>query len=228
MDAQKIQEYLFKYESAPKKYEQDYFYPAICEVRLGNYSSACTWFGAALKKMLEPRTYWRMSGQPNWPVNIALLSGRTDLYPSVFEALQAYRLHGCTYEHTGGHSPVAHYCYSVMEIILPDAGNLDFWVQDLLKRPKYKDLFAAGHAFRAILEKDQTALTLSIQALLEAHTGFARHGGLRLTPEGWLCLPAMALSILAAQNHLTMDIQNEYLSLGYLDFLQHHGDRTSK
>jgi hypothetical protein len=106
-----------------------------------------------------------------------------------------------------------------MEILLPSSGNISEWVRGLKKRPKYKDLFAAGFALQAIFDKNQEAFTQSLSLLLKAHQGMARYGVLRLTPEGWLCLPAMTLSYLAHQNNLKVELETEYLYLDYLTYL---------
>ena len=48
----------------------------------------------------------------------------------------------------------------------------------------------------------------------------AKFGGLRETPEGYLCLPAMALAKVAIDRGMAVGVENEYLSKGYLEFLQ--------
>jgi hypothetical protein len=47
----------------------------------------------------------------------------------------------------------------------------------------------------------------------------AKFGGLRETPEGFLCLPAMSLSKMALERDLLISVESEYLSKGYLDYL---------
>jgi hypothetical protein len=218
MNLKKINEYLIKQKNAPKIYEQDYFYLAICEIILGNYPKAKNLFTESIIAMFGTNSFWRASSQPNWLVDIAILSGRSDLYPSVLEELTLYRL-SSTKSKPVGNSPMAHYCYSVMEIACPNSGNISEWIKDLIKRPKYKDLYAAGLALQAILSKDQASFISSLHLILKAHEGQAKHGDLRWSPEGWLCLPAMTLSFLACQKNLKVEIDNEYLSLGYLAYL---------
>ena len=106
-----------------------------------------------------------------------------------------------------------------MEIVFPNSGKISEWIQDSLKRPKYKDLYAAGLALQGILNRDQGSFISSLQLLLKAHEGQAKHGDLRWTPEGWLCLSAMTLSFLAFQQGLKVDLENDYLSKGYLAYL---------
>jgi hypothetical protein len=176
--------------------------------------------------MFGKNPYWRASNQPNWLVDIAILSGRADLFSTVLNELTLFKVDGSTYGHSGGDSPLAYYSYSVMEILLPISGNISEWLKGLMKRPKYKDFYATGLTLQAILDKDQNTFTQSLLLLLKAHEGMAKHGELRLTPEGWLCLPAMTLSFLAYQRGLKVDIENEYLSLGYLAYLE--GEQKDK
>ena len=217
MNLKKINEYLIEKKNAPKRFEQDYFKLAICEIILGNYSTANDYFDEAITFMFGVNPYWRASGLPNWLVDIVVLSGRPNLYSSVLEELTIYRL-SSTKINPVGTAPMAYYCYSVMKILCPSSGDFSEWINNLLKRPK-KDFIAMGLTIQAILNQDQDSLTNSLQLLLKAHEGMAKHGELRLTPEGWLCLPAMTLSFLAIQKGLKVEIENEYLSLGYLQYL---------
>jgi hypothetical protein len=216
MDINKVYAYQEKYQNAPKVWEQDYFNLAICDVIVSNYPKAKNLFNESMTRMFGDRPFWRVSAQPNWLVDIAILSGRSDLFPSVLKELHMYLLNK---NYSVANSPMAHYCYSVMEILYPSGGNISEWIKDLIKRPKYKDLYAAGFALQAILDKDQSSFTNSLQLLLKAHEGLAKYGQLRLTPEGWICLPAMSLSFLAYQKNLKVDMENEYLPLGYLAYL---------
>lgn len=221
MDTRKIKEFITNNETTPKLYEQDYFRLGICEVQLGNYLKAKELFFESVTVMFGSNPFWKKTSQPNWLVDISLLSGRSEIYPSLLEELTIYRT---TPSKSGpvGTSPIAHYCYSVMEILHPGFGNITEWIKDLKKRPKYKDLYATGFVLQAIIDKDQEAFSQSIQSLLMAHQGLAKHGELRLVPEGWLCLPAMTLSLLAFKKSLKVEFTNDYLSLGYLTYLLGH------
>jgi len=79
-----------------------------------------------------------------------------------------------------------------------------------------------GEAIRAIVEHDQTAFDAALGGLLRVHQGKAKFGGLRETPEGFLCLPGMSLSALALERGLEVNPESEYLSKGYLDYLLKH------
>jgi hypothetical protein len=218
MNQNKVAEYLLENIHKKKLFEQDYFDLGICEVVLGNFSNAMNYFVSAVTRMFEDRPYWRASSQVNWLVEISVLSGRTEIFPSVLEELRIYQL-SSTKSHPGGNSPLAHYCYSVMEILYPSSGKLDEWIGDLLKRPKYKDLYAAGLTLQSIRNHDQSGFNQSFQMLLKVHEGQAKLGGLRWSPQAWLCLHAMTLAYLAVKKDLEVTVSNEYFSLGYLKFL---------
>ncbi len=218
MDKKKIADYLIANIHKPKRFEQDYFDLGICEVVLENYPKAMEFFDLAVSRMFEDRPYWRASSQVDWLVEISILSGRTEILPSVLEELRIYKL-SSTKSHPCGNSPMAHYCYSVMELLFPSSGHLDDWIGDLLKRPKYKDLYAAGLTLQSIRNNDQSAFDQSLQMLLKAHEGQAKSGGLRWSTHGWLCLHAMTLAYLALKRNLEVTVSNEYISLGYLQFV---------
>jgi hypothetical protein len=56
----------------------------------------------------------------------------------------------------------------------------------------------------------------------------AKHGDLRWTAEGLLCMPAMSLAYVARKRDLKVEIENDYLSIGYLEYLlQHESGRSS-
>lgn len=73
---------------------------------------------------------------------------------------------------------------------------------------------------QAITKQAQTVLDSALGVVLQAHRGMAKFGALRETPEGYLCLPAMALAKLALDRGMAVSVENEYLSKGYLEFLQ--------
>lgn len=218
MDKKKIADYLTANKDKPKRFEQDYFDLGICEVVLENFPKAMEFFDLAVSRMFEDRPYWRASSSVDWLVEISILSGRTEIFPSVLEELTIYKL-SSTKSSPVGNSPLAHYCYSVMELLFPSSGHLDEWIGDLLKRPKYKDLYAAGLTIQSIRNNDQSAFDQSFQMLLKVHEGQAKLGGLRWSPQGWLCLHAMTLAYLALQKNLEVTCTNDYFSLEYIQFI---------
>jgi len=63
------------------------------------------------------------------------------------------------------------------------------------ERPKtVRIYFVMAKTLRAIVDQDQPAFYLALDEWLGAHRGQAKYGGLRETPEGYLCLSAMSLS----------------------------------
>jgi hypothetical protein len=217
----KLDEVLSYYQTHkddPKIFEQDYFLLGICEIQAGNYISAQEYFANAVTIMFGLNPYWRASGLVDWLVNVSVLAGIRDNFPSVLEELTLYRI-SATKSHPGGRSPLAHYCYSVMELMYPSQGDMQYWIKDLLKRPTYKDMVAVGHAIDAISKDDGQGFTRSLQELLIVHEGMAKYGQLRQTPEGWLCLSAMCLAVIARQKGFSIKVESDYFSFGYLEFI---------
>jgi hypothetical protein len=60
-----------------------------------------------------------------------------------------------------------------------------------------------------------------LRSLLKVHEGKAKFGELRLTPRGWLCLPAMVLSYIAFQENLSVNVESDYFSPVYLEYIMH-------
>ncbi len=213
----KVLEFLTDYRNIlkPNDYD-DKFLIAICYVQLDDYPKAQELFEQSCKAMFTTQL-WRSTSQPNWLVDICVLSGRKDLYPKVQQALESYKS-----DYRGG-SLVALYSYALMELLLPAGNEIDPWIQGLLKKPKVKDTFAIGQVLQAIVEENQIGLDSALESLLKAHAGMAKYGGLRETAEGLLCMPAMSLAYVALQRGLTVNIENDYFSRGYVDYLiEHH------
>ena len=218
-DLQKIKEYLLVHENAKKDFEQDYFKLAICEIILENHPKANSLLNESIRLMLGKNPYWIASSQPNWLVDIVTLSGQENLYETVINELSKYRL-SSTKTHQVGDSPLTHYSFSVMEILYPHSNDIGKWINNLIKHPKYKIWYYAGYTLQAIIDRDQNSFETSIKALLKSHESKAKYGDLRWSPEGWLCLPAMTLAFIAIHQGLTVDFKNDYISKGYLSFLQ--------
>jgi len=163
--------------------------------------------------MFSIRTFWRVSAQPHWLVDVCLMSGRNNCFGDVWRELDLFKA-GPT-----GDNYLALYSYAVMELLLPSGWEIDKSIQGLLSKPKIKDGCAMGHALESIVKNDQTNFTTSMLSLLKAHEGMAKHGGLRETAEGFLCMPAMSLAYVASKRNLKVEFENDYLSIGYLEFL---------
>jgi tetratricopeptide (TPR) repeat protein len=217
MDHSKIVKFLNDYRKILKPADdQDKFYLAICQVQLGNYAEAQQLFEKSCEGMLKTRL-WQKTSQPNWLVDICVLSGREDLYPKVLRELETYKTD------SRGDSLVALYAYALIEVLMHIENDITNWIQGLLKKPKVKDTFAIGQTLQAILDEDQIALDSALANLLKAHEGMARYGNLRETAEGLLCMPAMSLTYVALKRKLKVRVENEYLSIGYLQHLLKYG-----
>ena len=222
MDRAKVLKFMDSYQQKFKyQHNVEDFKLAICQVQLGNYADARQSFERSGEGMFK-FPLWEHTGQPHWLVDICVLAGRADLYPSVMQELEAYKVNPL------GKSLIALYAYALMEMLLPSGNDIAIWIQSLLKKPKVKRTFAMGHVLQAILEGDQSLFHESLANLLKAHEGKAKHGELRWTAEGLLCMPAMSLAYVALKRNLRVDIENDYLPIGYLEYLlQPEGERSS-
>jgi hypothetical protein len=164
--------------------------------------------------MFVPPKIWKDTAQPNWLTDICILSGRTDLFPQVLKELELYKQIP-----SKGDSPGAMYPYGLMELLMPSGWDIYKSIQVLLKRPKYKDLYAIGETLKAIINNDQLSFIEGLQHLLKSHEGIAKYGGLRESAEGFLCMPAMSLAYVAVKRDMKIEIDSNYFSLGYLKFL---------
>jgi len=190
------------------------FYLGICYTQLGNYFEAQRMFEKSCLAMLQDTYLWKGTGQPNWLVDICVLSGRKDVYPDVLRELDAYKEIPSL-----GVSPMAMYTYALIEYLIPSGWEISTSIKELLKRQKYKDMFAIGQALQAIDDQNSAAFENAITALLKAHEGMAKYGSLRETPEGLMCMSAMSLAYVAHKRDIVVDIENDYFSEGYLQFL---------
>lgn len=186
---------------------------AICLTQLGKYSNALHFYDLALQGFLKDRRAWYGTGQPNWLVDTFSLAKQPEFYHQVQEEIEAYKL-----DRRGG-SLVALYSYALLRLIAGRDAEADDYVPGLLKKHKVKDTFAMGKTIQAIIARDQPAFDSALDDLLKAHRGMAKFGGLRETPEGFLCLPAMSLSKMALERDLEVNAESEYLSKGYLEYI---------
>lgn len=192
--------------------DQYAFFRAICLVQMGEYAAAHALFVTSAGGMLRDRI-WFKSGQPNWLVEVCALSGCLNLYDAVAAELAHYRTDDA------GNSVVALYAYGLMGVLIGTSDAVGAAVTALARRPKLKDWYAKGQALKAIEIRDEIALRTALLDLLKAHEGIAKHGSLRWSAEGFLSMPAMALAYAARKQGLRVEIENDYFSQGYLDYL---------
>ena len=188
------------------------FMIAICLTQLGRYADAKHLYDLALQSLLADR-FWYDTSEPNWLIDIYVSADRPDLYPQVIEEIEAYKLD------LRGASLVALYAYAMVCLLSEQDEKAGEYVPDLLERPKVKDTHAMGKTIQAIIDQNQASFDTALDELLLAHRGQAKFGGLRETPEGYLCLPAMSQSKLAWERGLKVNAESEYLSKGYLEYL---------
>jgi hypothetical protein len=190
------------------------FLMGICHIQLGDYKKGRRLFERSCHATFKHPFYWKISDQPNWLVDICVLSGKTNRYPDVLRELELFKK-----TDRGMLSLWALYAYGVMEFLLPTGWNVATSIQELLNVPKSKVSYANGEALLAINEKDQTGLESALISLLKAHEGKAKYGALRETSEGLLCMSAMTLAIAGIKHGLSVDMDSNYFSNGYIKFL---------
>jgi tetratricopeptide (TPR) repeat protein len=217
MNIEKIQRYIVRLQemlanNKPSS-EQEAFKLGNCYVQLGKYSEAQQLYERSCVANFITPMFWKLSGQPNWLADIWVLSGRMDLYKDVCLELEVFD------EGPQKGSLVDLYAHGLMELLFPTGVDMSNWIEKILKYPKYKDMFAIGQVLQAILMKDQLSYNAALANLLKAHEGMAKHGSLRETPEGLLCMAAMSLAYAAYRHHLRTEIEHDYFSNGYLEFL---------
>jgi hypothetical protein len=214
MNRMKVQKKLEDYQKLIKPDDNERaFHLAICYIHLENYPEAQFQFERSTLAMFKSPKLWKITSQPNWLTDICMLSGRIDLFHEVLRELELYK------QLDKGDSPVALYAYGLMELLVSSGWDMYLSIKGLMERPKYKYPFSLGQILKAIVEKNQNNLDEGMKNLLAAHERMAKYGGLRESAEGFLCLPAMSLSYAAMKHNFKIEIENDYLSLGYLKFL---------
>jgi hypothetical protein len=187
---------------------------AICLTMLQDYPAAREAFRLTLDDFLNATNKaWSGTNQPHWLTDTYVLADSPILYEQTWRELHTFKL---------APRPGLWGLHAYGSLCL--AGGKDAealtYVAGLLAKPKYKDMFSAGQAITAITAHDQISLDTALAGLLDAHRGMAKFGGLRETPEGYLCLPAMALSKVALDRGMAVNVESEYLSKGYLEYLK--------
>ena len=191
---------------------------ALCYIKLHDFTSAQINCLAALNTC-------SFRNEPGYRIFVAtseiekiaelyLLAGQPPAFlPQLVAELESYK------QDARGNSLVAHYAYALLALLQNNDDQALRHVDDLKKYPKEKDIFAAGEMIQAIGKRDQLQFKQSLNDLLRAHCGKAKFGGLRETPERYICLSAMCLIKLARERGFVVNVENEYLSLPYLEFL---------
>jgi|WetSurMetagenome_2_1015567.scaffolds.fasta_scaffold17765_4 hypothetical protein len=202
------------YRQEPRPWGDTKLKIAICVTMLQDFAAAKDAFRVTLDDFLNSANKaWLGTNQPHWLTDTYMLADSPTLYEQTWRELHTFKL---------APRPGLWGLYAYGSLCLvggKDAEALKY-ATGLLTKPKYKDMFAAGQAIQAITARDQASLDQAFANLLVAHRGMAKIGGLRETPEGYLCLPAMALAKVALERGMTMNAESEYLAKGYLEYLQ--------
>lgn len=212
MDKSKVTYFLNNYP--PVFGDEEAFLLGNCYIQLGDFSEAQRHYERSIINMFGIRPAWKGAGQVDWLVDTCVLSGREDLRTKVLYELELHKKIP-----SQGDSAIAMYTYGLMELLLPSGWDISISIKELLRRPKWKLTYAAGQVLQSIIDGNSLALNSTLSGLLKAHEGRAKHGELRETAEGLICMQAMALAYAALKRNMNVEIENEYFSRGYLDFL---------
>jgi hypothetical protein len=204
------------YQQEPQPWGADKLMIAICLAMLQDYATARETFRNTLDDFLNSvRKAWLITNQPNWLADTCVLADQPEFYEQAYrDIVEAYKARATRA------APVNVYARALLRLAIGEDAEALSYARGLFATPKLKDLYAAGQAVQAIMERDQTALDGALVVVLQAHRGMAKFGGLRETPEGYLCLPAMALAKVALDRGMAVNVESEYLSKGYLEYLK--------
>ncbi len=191
-------------------YPPEQMYVAICHTQLGEYFEALESFRSALMGFLKIPRSWM--GQINWVIDCFILSCQPNLYPRVFDVIEAFATER-------RRALMGYYGSAVIRLIAGEDQDAMLYVPKLLEKTKIKVIFALGKIIDSIIKSDQLSFNDSMKDLLQLHHGMAKHGNLRECPEGFMSLSAMSLLKIGLERGLNINIENEYLSKGYLEFL---------
>jgi hypothetical protein len=186
---------------------------AICLTQLGDCSRALQLYRLSLAGALEDRR-WQFTGIMHGLVDTYVLANQPGLLPRLSAEVEAYK------QDRRGGSLEALYAYSITCLLSARDEEAAVHALGLLKKPKVKWTHAAGKAIQALIERDQPGFDQGLEDLLKAHRGMATIGGIRESPEGFLCLQAMSLARLASERGTAASAESVYLNKDYLRFLQ--------
>lgn len=192
--------------------KQSLYKLANCYLRMDKFIDAKKYYTQSIKAMFILPKSWIDTGQTDWLVDICVLAGTRDLYSQVFEEL------GLCKSTAIGTYPVFYYSMCVMDF-LGDQKNGPMWIEKLIEKPKIKEAVYMGEAFQAILDKNEINLNLALTNLLVKHQGRVRHGDLRETAEGLICMSAMTIGYIGLINNMHLTVNSEYFSSRYLEYL---------
>ncbi len=192
--------------------KQSLYKLANCYLRMDNFIDAKKYYTQSIKAMFILPKSWIDTGQTDWLVDICVMAGRSDLYSQVVDELELCKSTAIsTY-------PIFFYAMCTMDF-LGGQKNGPIWIAKLLEKPKNKEIVYMGEAFQAILDKNELNLNLALTNLLVKHQGRAKHGELRETAEGLICMSAMTIGYIGLINNMHLTVDSEYFSSRYLEYL---------
>lgn len=201
--------YLEDIQNKAPFYDQCAFKLGNCYLRKHEYELAQKYYKMSINSSFTPPKYWKDSGQANWLVNNLILSNEFQLLNKVSNELESFKEipHRETW-------PVTFYALCVIKFI---QGNADFrfWLEKLLSKQSVKESFCEGKAIQGIADHDESNFKQALGELLLIHDRQVKHGMLRETGEGLICMSGMSLVYLAITNGMIVDIINEYIVPDY-------------
>jgi hypothetical protein len=188
---------------------------AICLSQMGDHVGALSSYRLALDSFLADRRSWLNCSRPDWLVFSAVLAGLPAAYALVRAELEAYWLL------PGGSSLIASQAFAVSGLMSGEDMRALSPLDSLMRHPEVAWTVGFCRAVRGIVERRPADLDEGLRELLAAHRGQVRLGLVAWAPEGYLCLPAMALGMLAPDRGLALQVESEYLAPEYLAYLRH-------
>jgi len=202
----------------------DYLHSAICSTQYGKYEEAKRLYAEATRKFVEQPRLWQIAGTPNRMVDSYVLANRERLFPLVNNMLKQYEDHETDWTYWG------QYAFAVWTLVRKEDSEALQYLDKLLlerARKKVKVIYAMGLTIETVVERDQEEFDSALVELIDAHSRSEKWGWHRDSPEGFVCLPGLALSKLAMDRGLVVNVESEYLPIGYLEYLfQHEKDDT--
>ncbi len=213
---QRAQEMLQSYASKVELNKDYEFDMAMCWTQVHRYMEARSSYRRVLEDFLHRGkvALWFRCDQPNWLADTYVMADQPASYDRAYQELAAWR------QIRGDRGLSFLYSYALIHVVGRRDSEAVQFVPGMLAFPKSKWTFAAGKAIQAIVERKQESFDAALGELLLAHRGMAKFGDLRWAAEGLLCLPAMSLSKMAMDRGMTVNVESEYLSKGYLEYLR--------
>jgi hypothetical protein len=190
-------------------YEELAFFLGNCYLRRTNYSLALKYYRMSINSCFRNRSLWKGSSEPNLLVDILILSKQLDLLDKVVIELETFKT-----KPLAGGSTIACYAYCITDF-LKENNHTDFWIQKILEKPSIKYTYFLGLSLQAINAYHEIEFNQALEGLLKIHNGQAKHGALRETAEGLICMPAMSLIYLAMKNGIAITTESEYIAPEY-------------